>query len=152
MSSSEVLDLLHYYFLFLCCLQLGLVTQRTGLELKMNPINLDRTLCIVLEQAPALTFRKVLTLEEEKVTGKNMTPFSTLSLDPSSCSVYLYETLLLTSLASQHRLSLVLPAKTHRLGSRSSLVLNSQPWKAPSCDLRFPASTPPFLLLFTDDF
>lgn len=100
MSSSEVLDLLHYYFLFLCCLQLGLVTQRTGLELKMNPINLDRTLCIVLEQAPALTFRKVLTLEEEKVTGKNMTPFSILSLDPSSCSVYLYETLLLTSKAA----------------------------------------------------
>lgn len=89
MSSSEGLDLRHYYLLLLCCLQLGLVTQRTGLKLKMNPINLARTLCIVLERAPALTFRKVLTLEEEKVTGKNMTPFSILSPDPSSCSVYL---------------------------------------------------------------
>ena len=118
----------------------------------MNPINLHRTLYIVVGQAPALTFSKVQTLEEEKVTGKNMTPFSILNLDPSSCSVYLYEALPLTSLASQHRLSLVLPAKTHRLGSRSSLVPKSQLWRAPSCDLRFPVPTPPFLLLFMDDF
>lgn len=34
-----------------CCLQLGLVTQRTGLELNMNPINLHRTLCIVVQGA-----------------------------------------------------------------------------------------------------